>query len=388
MCAANDPHQYVECQGTEWAELSCEGTTTCNQKTSNKVECLTAGQKSGSEEKSADTSVKCSTAKATMCIDNTPDSYYECIDSTWRVMSCGSGTECRVVDNKAVCADPSAPTENTTKEPAHPCKTNNATMCNDTDRSSFYMCVDNNWENMQCDDANVCMVRGGKTSCVDRATADAPVQKCSTEKATRCVSDNKETFQICSDGYWANSTCTDGNYCLFRSNSASCVDKETAEAPVVPCSKNKATRCLDDQPTSYQMCSDGFWVNSKCDSGNYCLFRSGTASCVDKETAEAPIQPCKKAKDTRCVEESKAVYQICYEGFWSNSTCDGDNVCRMEDGQAACVDKDYVDPSTIILHSPTPFLGYTEASASGFSMGVWGLGTALGTVAVILGLLV
>ncbi|KAJ1831903.1 hypothetical protein LPJ63_003939 [Coemansia sp. RSA 2711] len=325
-----------------------------------------------------------------MCNSSSKASYFQCVKSAWQQMTCTAGTECRTVNNKAVCADPNAPVESSTStETKVACDTNNSTMCDASDKSAFYMCTDKFWTKMQCDGANVCMARDGKTACVDQATADAPVLPCTVANATQCAPDNQKIFQICIDDYWTNSTCADDNYCLLRGDSAVCVDKATANAPVLPCTTAKATRCIDGAPQKYQFCYDGYWSNSTCTDNNYCLFRGESALCVDKATAEAPVQPCTKANATRCVDEDELIYQLCYDGFWSNSTCDTGNVCRMPDTgkNAVCMDKDeaYLSITMSTLHEPTPFRGTISMGVSVRDALSWGPSVVLGALAIAFG---
>ncbi|KAJ1954363.1 hypothetical protein EC988_002476, partial [Linderina pennispora] len=227
-----------------------------------------------------------------------------------------------------------------------PCDTVNATMCDSTNKSKFFKCVDNKWMNMACDKGNVCAIRNSKVQCMDQATADAPVDYCKTDKATRCAADNKKVFQVCTDGYWQNSTCSDNNYCLFKNDKATCVDKAASEAVQVPCRTENATQCYDGQKNMYQVCIDHYWTNSTCAKDTYCLFRNGKTTCVDKATAEAPVQPCTTANATRCVDDD-SIFQICISDYWTNSTCDSGNVCGMKQGKAVCH-----DPSVPLVDVP------------------------------------
>ncbi|KAJ2782669.1 hypothetical protein H4R18_002147 [Coemansia javaensis] len=269
-----------------------------------------------------------------MCSSRGKAFYLKCVNHTWAELTCMSGTECRIVHNNAACVDPKAavsPPQND-DEPQVYCPTNRATMCDGSDRSSFYMCTNNRWARMKCTRNTVCTVRADRAMCVDRATADAPVQMCTTPKATRCVPDNRAIFQVCADGFWANSTCAGGNRCLFRGGSALCVDKKTAEAPVVPCSEEKATRCVEDDKSAYQLCSGGYWIDATCDRGNVCAMKRSAAVCHDpaQPVADFPDQPCDVEKATQCVPGDDAMYQMCTNGLWANFTCDSPNVCRMQ----------------------------------------------------------
>ncbi|KAJ2544558.1 hypothetical protein GGH12_002325 [Coemansia sp. RSA 1822] len=305
-------------------------------------------------------------------------------------MSCDSGTECRVSNNKVICADPNAPVESeTSSEPKVACDTNNSTICDDSDASAFYMCTEKFWTKMQCDGENVCMARNGKTACVDKATADAPVQPCTVEKATQCVPDNRNRFQICIDNYWTNSTCADDNYCLLRGDSTVCVDKATADAPVLPCTKANATRCIDEDSSVYQLCYDGFWSNSTCDKGNVCGMKQGSALCHDPDQPiiDVPDQPCDKDKASQCVSGNETLYQVCSNKLWTNLTCDGNNICRMKDDKVMCVDKDeaYMSLTQLTMHEPTPYKGMLSLGVSARDAYSWGTTVLLGAVAITFG---
>ncbi|KAJ2169920.1 hypothetical protein GGH15_000012 [Coemansia sp. RSA 562] len=274
-------------------------------------------------------------------------------------MACDSGTECRVSNNKVICADPNAPVESETiSEPKIACDTNNSTMCDDSDASAFYMCTDKFWTKMQCDGENVCMARNGKTACVDKATADAPVQPCTVEKAT-------------------------------QGDSTVCVDKATADAPVLPCTKANATRCINEDSSVYQLCYEGFWSNSTCDKGNVCGMKQGSALCHDPDQPiiDVPDQPCNKDKASQCVSGNETLYQVCSNKLWTNLTCDGNNICRMKDDKVMCVDKDeaYMSLTQLTMHEPTPYKGMLSLGVSARDAYSWGTSVLLGAIAITFG---
>ncbi|KAJ2771411.1 hypothetical protein IWQ56_001795 [Coemansia nantahalensis] len=261
-------------------------------------------------------------------------------------------------------------------------------MCNGSDRASFYMCTSNRWIKMKCDRNTVCAVRHDKALCVDRDLADAPVQPCLTAKATRCVPDNKKVFQTCIDGFWTNSTCAGSDQCLFRANSALCVDRATAEAPVLPCTQENATRCVSGSPTTYQLCAGGFWTNGTCDRGNVCGMKQGAALCHDPKMSivDVPDQPCDDDGAMRCVPESAEMYQVCTNKLWANFTCDGTNVCRMNGDKAVCGDKDGTDapPTMATLHAPTAYRAAISSGAAARPLYAWSLGALFGAVTLAL----
>ncbi|KAJ2183167.1 hypothetical protein GGF45_000216 [Coemansia sp. RSA 551] len=274
-------------------------------------------------------------------------------------MACDSGTECRMSNNKVICADPNAPVESETiSEPKIACDTNNSTMCDDSDASAFYMCTDKFWTKMQCDGENVCMARNGKTACVDKATADAPVQPCTVEKAT-------------------------------QGDSTVCVDKATADAPVLPCTKANATRCINEDSSVYQLCYEGFWSNSTCDKGNVCGMKQGSALCHDPDQPiiDVPDQPCNKDKASQCVSGNETLYQVCSNKLWTNLTCDGNNICRMKDDKVMCVDKDeaYMSLTQLTMHEPTPYKGMLSLGVSARDAYSWGTSVLLGAIAITFG---
>ncbi|KAJ1811423.1 hypothetical protein LPJ77_000037 [Coemansia sp. RSA 2523] len=391
MCAASDHQQYMQCTKGEWTEQSCGSNTVCAQTSANKVECQTPGsQSSSSSNPTPTTQIKCDTNGASMCDSTAKNSYFQCTKNIWQEMACDSGTECRVSNNKVICADPNAPVESETiSEPKIACDTNNSTMCDDSDASAFYMCTDKFWTKMQCDGENVCMARNGKTACVDKATADAPVQPCTVEKATQCVPDNRNRFQICIDNYWTNSTCADDSYCLLRGDSTVCVDKATADAPVLPCTKANATRCINEDSSVYQLCYEGFWSNSTCDKGNVCGMKQGSALCHDPDQPiiDVPDQPCNKDKASQCVSGNETLYQVCSNKLWTNLTCDGNNICRMKDDKVMCVDKDeaYMSLTQLTMHEPTPYKGMLSLGVSARDAYSWGTSVLLGAIAITFG---
>ncbi|KAJ2381702.1 hypothetical protein GGI23_007526, partial [Coemansia sp. RSA 2559] len=280
---------------------------------------------------------------------------------------------CRIVKNNAVCVDPTAPTpsayDNEHTEPLVHCDTINATMCDSTSRSSFYMCLNNSWTKMKCDGGNVCVVRKNKVKCVSEAVANAPVQSCTSNGATRCVRDNKSIFQACTDNYWTNSTCSDGNYCLARAGAAMCVDKALAEAPQIPCNTANETRCFDGDDTLYQICYQNYWTNSTCDKGNVCGTSKGIAVCHDpsQPIVDIPEEPCDDEGLKECVPSNETLYRICTSGLWANLTCASSDVCREDDdNNVICLDKDqaYFSLTWNTLEAPSPFVAHHSAASS------------------------
>lgn len=308
----------------------------------------------------------CANGGSSMCNGNDKHSFFKCSGRFWQQMTCSKNNECRMVRNQAVCMDPKDPTplppnendNDNDNEPQISCPRLDATMCDGKEKSSFFMCNDHKWMKMKCDGNNVCLFRGGKTSCVSQAVANTPIQPCTVNKSTRCVLDNRHAFQICIDNYWSSSTCSNNNYCLYRNGQALCVDKATAEAPVLPCKKANSTRCVDDDDTVYQICYQNYWTNSACDKGNVCGMKKGNAVCHDSSIPliDVPEEPCPENNATQCVAGNDTLYQICYQHLWSNNTCDGSNVCRMIDDKAACVDKNSHDGNTYELNEPQAFV--------------------------------
>ncbi|KAJ2611328.1 hypothetical protein H4S08_003209 [Coemansia sp. RSA 1365] len=257
--------------------------------------------------------------------------YFNCVGGLWQEMTCVSGTTCRVVGNSAVCVDPEAPIETpgAHKETVISCEKNNATMCDESNKSSFYICTDNKWAKMKCDGANVCSVRNGKAYCVDQATASAPVQPCDVTDESRCVPDNKKMFQLCTDNLWTNSTCDKNNVCGIKHGRALCHDPSQ---PIV----------------------------------------------------DVPDQPCDDADASQCVPEDDSLYQICSNGLWTNLTCDGTNICRMKDDKAICVDSEEADNS-YTSHKPTPYKAHMSLGVSKLTAYSWGLGLLFSAIVFTFG---
>ncbi|KAJ2371810.1 hypothetical protein IW150_004421 [Coemansia sp. RSA 2607] len=322
-----------------------------------------------------------------MCDSSSATGFFTCTNNLWVSMTCSTGNECRTVNDEAVCMNPADPTPSDSSDvsaPKIPCDSLNSTMCDSSSKSSFYMCLDYNWTKMQCDGANVCMERNGSTACVDQATADAPQLPCTTANATQCVDGDMTLFQICIDNYWTNSSCSDNNYCLYRGGQALCVDKATAEAPVQPCTTANATRCVDNDDTVFQICYDNFWTNSTCSAGTICGTKQGNAVCHDPTIPiiDVPDQPCDVEKATRCFSGNHTIYQLCYNGLWSNQTCDGGNVCFAKDSDATCMDPTLasIEGATFILSSPEQF----RALSSAVSLSnVYSWGTAVLLCAIV-----
>ncbi|KAJ1795529.1 hypothetical protein LPJ75_007424, partial [Coemansia sp. RSA 2598] len=268
-----------------------------------------------------------------------------CMDNKWVSMACSAGNECRTVKNEAVCMDPNDPTPSDSESASEtdiPCDTINSTMCDNSVKSNFFMCLDFSWVKMQCDDSNVCMERNGKAACVDEATANTPLDPCTTKDATQCIDGFPHMFQICKDNYWTNSTCGEETYCLQRGENSVCVDKATAEAPVLPCKTANATRCIDEDESVFQICYDNFWTNSTCDSNYVCGMKQGSAVCHDPKITliDAPDLPCDEENAIRCAADNRTIYQLCYNKLWNNLTCSAGNVCHDADGEITCMDEE------------------------------------------------
>ncbi|KAJ1736265.1 hypothetical protein LPJ61_000049 [Coemansia biformis] len=326
-----------------------------------------------------------------MCNSKSKASYFQCARHVWTEMTCVAGTVCRVVRNNAVCVDPNTAVQvsDSDRDVQIACPTNNMTMCDGSDRSSFYTCTNNKWAKMKCDHNTVCIVRHDKALCADQATANAPVQPCTVAKSTRCVPDNRRVFQVCSDGFWANSTCAGSDFCLFRANAAMCVDKATADAPVLPCKQPNATRCVDGSAVAYQVCSDGYWTNATCNRGSVCGMKQGAALCHDPKQPiiDVPDQPCSNDGTMQCPEDNASRYQVCTDGLWANFTCDGTNVCRMSGDRAVCGDRDGADAplSMVTLHAPTGYRANVSLGTSTHALCAWSITALLGVTALALG---
>ncbi|KAJ2708079.1 hypothetical protein FB645_000188 [Coemansia sp. IMI 203386] len=339
-----------------------------NAKSSSNVSSKTS-QSQSSTSPTVSASAHCDTNDETMCDSDGSDKFFKCVDNEWVSMTCSSGNECRTVKNKAVCMDPNDPTPSDadiSSEAEIPCNTLNSTMCDSNEKSNFYMCIDYVWAQMQCDGNNVCMERNGKTSCVDEQTADTPLESCSTANATQCIDGSPQMFQICQDNYWTNSTCSKDTYCLQRNGNSVCVDKATAEAPVLPCKSANATRCIDDDDSVFQICYDNFWTNSTCDTNYVCGMKQGSAVCHDPKIPliDVPDQPCDNEKALRCVPDNSTIYQLCYNKLWSNLTCTAGNVCHDEDGEITCMDETLasIEGRTFVLSKAEKFKAIGAAS--------------------------
>ncbi|KAJ2031813.1 hypothetical protein GGH92_002124 [Coemansia sp. RSA 2673] len=340
LCSSDASNKYWACTKGKWASMKCSGKTVCAQTDDSTVVCH---DPDSPVDHAPQESIPCKTNKSTMCNSADNSSFYVCLKNVWTLETCSSGGTCRIVDNAAVCMSPKSPTESIKepikeptkepiKEPEELCLTPNESKCDATNRSNFHVCTKGRWTKMVCDGDNVCMDRDGKTSCVDKATADAPVQPCTVDKATRCVSDNKDIFQVCQDKYWTNSTCSSGNVCGMKQGSALCHDPKQ---PII----------------------------------------------------DVPDQPCVENSPNRCVPGNNTLYQICYNKLWSNNTCTDDNVCVMIKKVAACVDKDAalaISP-TNTLREPEVFIANGSAAALTRNVYSWGFGGLLFAVAMAFG---
>ncbi|KAJ2821766.1 hypothetical protein FBU31_004802 [Coemansia sp. 'formosensis'] len=357
LCSSDASNKYWACTKGKWTSMTCSAKNVCAQTDDSTVVCH---DPNGPAIHAPQVSIPCKTNSGTMCNSADNSSFYQCLKNVWTLETCSSGTICRIVDNAAVCMNPkspltepisepssesvtkpvtkpitesiSEPISEPTKVPEEPCSTPNESKCDASNRSNFYVCNKKVWTKMVCDGANVCMSRDGKTSCVDQATADAPVQPCTQDKSTRCASDNNAIFQICQNKYWTNSTCSEGNVCGMKQGSALCHDPKQ---PII----------------------------------------------------DVPDQPCVENSPNRCVPGNNTIYQICYNKLWSNSTCEGDNVCVMIKKAAACVNKDAalsISP-TNTLREPEIFIPNSGRDASIRNMYSWGVGGLLCAVTLAFG---
>ncbi|KAJ1902000.1 hypothetical protein LPJ66_000324 [Kickxella alabastrina] len=335
--------------------------------------------------------IYCQANGVTMCDSSNAAGFFACTKNDWISMVCSAGNECRTVKGQAVCMDPNAPTpsEPEINEPKIPCDTLNSTMCDSNVRSNFFMCVDYEWTKMQCDGTNVCMARNGQTSCVEPAIADIPLVPCTTANATQCSTNNAHSFQICVDNYWADFTCGDDSFCLFRGGQALCVDEATAKAPIQPCTTANATRCVDEDESVFQICYENYWTNSTCDVGNVCGTKQGSAVCHDPSTPiiDVPNQPCKQENATQCVFGNESMYQICSNKLWTNLTCDGDNVCHLKDDNVVCIDRALALESAdeFTLMPAAEFRAYHSHGISRSTMYSWSTAALLGVFAITFG---
>ncbi|KAJ2770915.1 hypothetical protein IWQ57_002445 [Coemansia nantahalensis] len=166
--------------------------------------------------------------------------------------------------------------------------------------------------------------------------------------------------------------------------------------------------CNGSDRASFYMCTSNRWIKMKCDRNTVCAVRHDKALCVDRDLADAPVQPCLTAKATRCVPDNKKVFQTCIDGFWTNSTCagsdhaemyqvctnklwanftcDGTNVCRMNGDKAVCGDKDGTDapPTMATLHAPTAYRAAISSGAAARPLYAWSLGALFGAVTLAL----
>ncbi|KAJ2492919.1 hypothetical protein IWW37_001091 [Coemansia sp. RSA 2050] len=343
VCSSDAPNRYWACNKGKWASMKCDGKNVCAQTDDSTVVCH---DPKGPVVQKPQESVPCKTNKSTMCNSADSSSFYVCLKNVWALETCLNGSTCHIVDGAAVCMKPKSPTEpgkepeepkepkepKEPEEPKEPCSTPNESKCDASNRSNFFVCTKNTWTKMECDGENVCMFRNGKTSCVDKTTADAPVQPCTKEKETRCASDNKDIFQICQDKYWTNSTCSSGNVCGMKQGSALCHDPKQ---PII----------------------------------------------------DVPDQPCVENSPNRCVPGDNRLYQICYDKLWNNNTCTDDKVCIMIKKAAACVDKDValsISP-TNTLREPEVFVPNDNRADSVRNMYSWGVGGLLCVVGMAFG---
>ncbi|KAJ2665362.1 hypothetical protein IWW48_000251 [Coemansia sp. RSA 1200] len=149
---------------------------------------------------------------------------------------------------------------------------------------------------------------------------------------------------------------------------------KTSESPTPTgesCSNDNEKRCPAGSalvPT-YQQCIDGVWTNQSCDKNNVCgKNNDGDIACVSKDQATTVLDPCSTKDDVRCDSTDPAKYQTCDGKYWQAGSCGGNNVCKIVNNDAVCINsadatKSDGDVSDYTLIEPSAFVPESAAKS-------------------------
>ncbi|KAJ2200611.1 hypothetical protein IW144_000974 [Coemansia sp. RSA 522] len=132
-----------------------------------------------------------------------------------------------------------------------------------------------------------------------------------------------------------------------------------------PCSSNNAKQCSPSNESGYQVCSDGFWSDQTCGGSDVCgKDTNGDIACMSKDQATVSLEACSENKAMRCDATDQTKYQQCDGKHWQTYTCDSANTCNMDGDKVVCGSVATGDDGAVsyTMHEPTPFVPESAAT--------------------------
>ncbi|KAJ2838343.1 hypothetical protein J3B01_001468 [Coemansia erecta] len=145
-----------------------------------------------------------------------------------------------------------------------------------------------------------------------------------------------------------------------------------------PCSSNNAKQCSPSNESGYQICSDGFWSDQTCGGSDVCgKDTNGDIACMSKDQATVSLEACSENKAMRCDATDQTKYQQCDGKHWQTYTCDSANTCNMDGDKVVCGSVATGDDGAVsyTMHEPTPFV--PESAATQVSAALAGVAFAV-----------
>ncbi|KAJ2176766.1 hypothetical protein GGF45_003552 [Coemansia sp. RSA 551] len=132
-----------------------------------------------------------------------------------------------------------------------------------------------------------------------------------------------------------------------------------------PCSSNNAKQCSPSNESGYQVCSDGFWSDQTCGGSDVCgKDTNGDIACMSKDQATVSLEACSENKAMRCDATDQTKYQQCDGKHWQTYTCDSANTCNMDGDKVVCGSVATGEDGAVsyTMHEPTPFVPESAAT--------------------------
>ncbi|KAJ2481727.1 hypothetical protein IWW56_001536 [Coemansia sp. RSA 2131] len=131
-----------------------------------------------------------------------------------------------------------------------------------------------------------------------------------------------------------------------------------------PCTDDKAKQCSPSNKSGYQVCTDGFWSDQTCGGSDVCgKDTNGDIACMSKDQATVSLEACSDKKAMRCDASDQTKYQACDGSHWQTYTCDSANTCNMDGDKVVCGSVATGDDGAVsyTMHEPTPFVPESAA---------------------------
>ncbi|KAJ2496698.1 hypothetical protein GGH96_005645 [Coemansia sp. RSA 1972] len=140
-----------------------------------------------------------------------------------------------------------------------------------------------------------------------------------------------------------------------------------------PCSSDNAKQCSPSNSSGYQICTDGFWSDQTCGGSDVCgKDTNGDVACMSKDQATVSLESCSDKKAMRCDATDQTKYQACDGSHWQTYTCDSANTCNMDGDKVVCGSVATGDDGNVsyTMHEPTPFVPESAAPQVRAALGV------------------